>query len=271
MAAFTATALSLLAEQGHAEASKGISPRTTVAKVVGNALVIEAAQGKNNRITVERIPGVGGPFGFNRYLVTDSGDTVSQSEFTSTREHPIEAINILAGDGQDVVNCAKAGSVRLYIGGGDGVDVLGGGDAADVISGGPGNDTLGGGNGSDTLDGAGGNDTIYGHAGRDHVFGGAGSDWVTGGYYAGSSLRDGDSNFVAGGPGDDTLQGDRGAETLEGDDGDDVLEGHGGVDDVRGNAGNDTLYGIDDNMNGGLGYDRCGRSPQRAECEAFAP
>ncbi len=152
--------------------------------------------------------------------------------------------------------------------GGGAADTLTGDSAANRLDGGAGNDTLRGGGGIDTIMGGGGNDTILlaqGEAG-DNVDGGAGADlldlsgltgntavidlqagtWSTSASAATLAIANVES--LAGGGGDDLLQGDSIGNTLSGGGGNDALAGRDGDDVLNGGVGNDTL-------DGGVGLD----------------
>jgi len=105
-----------------------------------------------------------------------------------------------------------------------------------------------------------------------HVFGGRGDDtitidipgntkirtWLAGG--AGNDTIQGGNaaDHIQGGPGNDTLNGGGGDDTIEGGDGDDSLVGGTGNDAIRGDAGRDTLRGGagKNSLVGGTGIDQ---------------
>lgn len=179
--------------------------------------------------------------------------------------------------GNDTISGA-AGNDTLD--GGDGSDRLSGEDGDDTLIGGLGDDVLEGGVGNDTLLGSAGNDSLYGGEGDDTLDGGAGIDWAAymhaasavvvdlqagtatgegtdtliaienaaGSQYADTITGNGQTNYLRGELGDDTLSGGGGA---------DELDGGGGADILYGGDGGDTLYGRDgdDTLDGGAGLD----------------
>jgi hypothetical protein len=132
-----------------------------------------------------------GGFGLKATITLGGGDDTYDDRLPRT-DWP--AVDLEAGDGNDVVN---------------------GSYGADVLRGGPGNDELRGISGNDQIDGDAGNDTIHGGAGDDTVVGGAGRDSINGdGDYSNQGLsagndtiqaRDGEIDAVACGFGADTV------------------------------------------------------------------
>ena len=116
-------------------------------------------------------------------------------------------------------------------------DLLVGGELADVLNGGAGDDVLEGGGGNDSLEGNAGNDVLRGLAGDDLLDGGDGSDTLDGGQ--------GDDRLIGGGRESDVLMGGEGNDTLE-DWGRD-----GGSNYVAGGSGDDVYY-IEETRYGGL-------------------
>jgi Ca2+-binding RTX toxin-like protein len=101
-----------------------------------------------------------------------------------------------------------------------------------------------------------------------HMHGGNGRDTLAGG--GGDDTLDGDNgnDDLDGGAGDDRCHGGNGNDHLAGEDGNDDLHGGNGSDDLEGNAGNDDLLGDngaddldggdgDDSLTGGRGSDDC--------------
>jgi Ca2+-binding RTX toxin-like protein len=233
----------------------------------------------------------------------------------------LEQDNIVGTDGNDVLNGTADNDTIDGLGGNDSINGLLGDD---FLIGGLGNDALYGEAGNDTLDGGEGNDYLLAGQGINMVIGGSGddradfdysstindlsfdySDFNNGTISDGSTIREveqvlltsgsGNDNiniavttfgsFVAGGLGNDTIQGglvgDRllgeggndiifggeghesgsaaviGQLGLFGGDGDDQLFGEGGNDALYGEAGNDTLDGGEgsDYLDGGAGLD----------------
>src|SRR6266581_1015626 len=183
---------------------------------------------------------------------------------------------IAAGEG-------PAGTVREFLGGGGGNDILISGSGNDALLGGEGIDTIVAGAGDDVIwgdselvaddfdwdlntnpffhvegfiapAGVGGADTIYAGAGNDFVAAEAGDDYVDGGSGNDEIIGHDGNDTLFGGSGDDLIAGD----TLQGDiahpidpslHGDDYLDGGDGNDELVGNGGSDILFG-------GAGNDR---------------
>jgi len=151
---------------------------------------------------------------------------------------------LLGGDGDDTL-LGTSGADSLD--GGKGADSLGGGNGDDTLTGGDGNDTLDGGTGEDTADyrnnaeavsvALAGGSAISGSSDTDvvidieHVVGSAHDDAISG--------EDIDANNLAGGGGDDTLDGLSGDDLLDGGEGDDTLIGGAGGDSLVGGTGSD--------------------------------
>ncbi|MEA2735937.1 MAG: hypothetical protein QOE14_2388 [Humisphaera sp.] len=93
----------------------------------------------------------------------------------------VSAINVFAGDGDDIVVAAPGFALGFYTDGGNGNDRVVGGDGPDTFLGAAGKDQLYGGSGNDRINGAGGNDKVIGDAGADRLYGGAGNDYIDGG------------------------------------------------------------------------------------------
>jgi Ca2+-binding RTX toxin-like protein len=124
---------------------------------------------------------------------------------------------------------------------------------------GEGNDRIFGGKDTDVILGGDGDDQLFGNGNGvfefDFLVGGEGDDTVNG--------QDGD-DVVFGGPGDDELRGGGGDDHLESEGGADQFFGEGGDDRIFGGAGNDSLFGgpgddelfgeeADDLLDGGSG------------------
>jgi Ca2+-binding RTX toxin-like protein len=162
--------------------------------------------------------------------------------------HDLSRVIVSLGAGNDTVDAANLGDVRMVVSTGEGDDVgtLGAGDDRWVIVGKPGNDVVDGGAGRDTLDldasiandviviaGNGGEAAVQ-HAGstvrfanfeRVEVEAAGGNDLVDGsGVTAGLRL------ILDGGAGADTLLGGARGDVMIGGSGDDVLTGNGGRD-----------------------------------------
>lgn len=182
-----------------------------------------------------------------------------------------------SGSAQGVTITGGAGYDGLI--GSDFADTLNGGTGWDYLQGGAGNDTLNGGDGGgDTLYGGDGNDRLYVDAG-DQLFGGAGYDtlYIRGTLGFALSMSDSgvevvyggdgvdsiyaydmtESATIAGGAGNDSIDGSNYGDVLRGDAGNDIIYGFGGDDRISGGDGNDTLVGGDgaDRLDGGVGDD----------------
>lgn len=212
-------------------------------------------------------------------------DTLLTQVWYDEQEGQWKGVNVpvhaYGGDGDD----SLAGGItsdQLFGDRGDDPELLGRA-GADTISGGPGDDGIEGGEERDWIYGKGGDDRIEGGPGRDVIFGdhywqsaGAGSsddgdDIITGGPEpppAGEYDRSADDE-IAGGGGDDRIDGWYGNDLLYGDyhpfdvvhwpdptagagndeiygwDGDDEIWGGPGDDTLFGEAGNNTIYGGD--------------------------
>ena len=163
----------------------------------------------------------------------------------SDRLHGTTRADVIVGRGGDDHIGARQGKDRVC--GGRGDDTLVGGNGDDRLKGGPGNDSLSGRRGGDVLDGGLGNsdaaqfrlatkgvtaslltgtatgegaDTLVG---IEQLWGSKFADTLTG-----DALQDG--NVLAGGAGNDILDGQEGADTVAGGEGDDTLDGGPGAD-----------------------------------------
>jgi Ca2+-binding RTX toxin-like protein len=149
--------------------------------------------------------------------------------------------SIDAGDGHDAV---WAGDGNDTVVGGAGDDSVAGQAGDDSILGDAGDDSLSGHDGDDSLFGGADADTLLGGSGDDRLDGGTGNDWLAGG----------DQNdHIAGGAGSDVLDGNAGNDWISG------LNGHGDdgeTDFLNGGEGDDTLIlGRGDYATGGGGAD----------------
>lgn len=140
---------------------------------------------------------------------------------------------IEGGDGDDTLS------------GGDGSDDLHGQDGDDVLSGDEGDDTLSGGLGDDLMDGGDGDDSLLGGQGQDTLEGGEGDDALHG-YHGDDVMR--------GGEGEDALFGSLGDDILHGLS--ETGEDDGQTDFLNGGEGNDTITaGANDIVTAGDGAD----------------
>ncbi|MEE1754446.1 calcium-binding protein [Streptomyces sp. SP18CS02] len=210
----------------------------TVVEMSGGTLLVTAAQGVANDITIRRQGSVA--------VVSDGSDGVRATapcvqRSQDTAECPLPtAVQVNGQDGDDGITVSPNLDAPSTLYGGSGKDRLNGGPHADRLVGDepagvsglttatPGNDTLNGGPGNDTISGLGGNDTI------------------------------------SGGAGNDTLNGNEGNDTLNGNTGNDTLTAGSGNDSLIGEEGIDTLDAVDgvnanDSLDGGASFDSCTR------------
>ena len=158
---------------------------------------------------------------------------------------------ILAGEGDDIVNAL------------DGDDIVYGGDGDDLLEGGGGNDILHGENGNDTIIGDLDDDVLFGENGDDSLKGGFGNDALNGG--VGDDLLDGGEGLDTffGGDGFDrityvsSLNGVTVSIATEIADIDGVIETFTEVEGLIGSNYDDILSGADNDnsLDGGLGDD----------------
>lgn len=152
----------------------------------------------------------------------------------------VDYIEVLTGDGNDLVD-ASAAAVPLYLLGGGGRDTLVGGAGRDTITGGGGNDSLWGGDGDDRLNGLAGNDTAVGAEGYDRIYGGDGDDLLFGHGGVDRIWGGGGNDVIDGGAANDKLYGEAGSDTLRGGRQNDFIDGGAGERDVLfGDDGTDT-------------------------------
>jgi Ca2+-binding RTX toxin-like protein len=173
---------------------------------------------------------------------------------------------LYGGAGNDVL-LGSSGNDQLFGGADD--DYLAGGDDNDTLNGEDGADTLVGGKGLDTMNGGGGDDIFivdYNDGQSDYLIGGAGADTLSFERWgAGVTLTLGVASSTAGyfdALGDrykeiENLTGTRFNDTLTGDAGNNVLKGGAGDDVLSGGNGDDVLEGGvgSDRLNGGSGID----------------
>lgn len=226
------------------------------------------------------VDGTAGAFSFQviSNLQFSWRDAVTQADFTATSStgealmvlpRAGVGVEILAGDGDDIVNA------------GAGPDLVHGGGGNDTLNGRAGNDTLDGGAGGDVLDGGFGSDTAtYANASAGVVAtldsslaantnDAAGDTFVsienlTGSAYADTLIGDAQTNVLIGGGGDDVLVGNGGSDTLHGGDGNDTASYEFSTSSVSvsladgagtaGDAAGDALISIE-NLIGGSGND----------------
>ncbi|MBC5785395.1 hypothetical protein H8N03_20780 [Ramlibacter sp. USB13] len=226
-------------------------------------------------------------YGYGR----DGTDTITRVEYFEFRDGWRDWSNLVAGQGDGVVQAGTDADDGLY--GSMGYDTVSGGGGNDYVYTRAGDDFVYGGAGDDTLDGGAGNDYIDGGDGFDTVqFSGYSWDfdvtWDAGtgefrfidrvspghdsdvlvgveqvGFYDG--MRDIWSTYngtwpgqvLPGTAGNDYMIGTPGADTMEGYEGSDALRGQDGADVLRGGADDDLLAGGagHDVIDGGEGQD----------------
>jgi hypothetical protein len=223
----------------------------------GNNLRYRAADGEVNSLVVAVRPG--------EVAFRDPGKQIDVSRAGGRCGAPADG----------AVTCSLSGGLKVKVSLEDGDDrgeVLSG--AAD-LDGDEGDDTLLGGPGDDDLEGGDGNDLLQGGGGRDEYEGGDGIDKVdysdhtapvTGSFdgvandgSAGENEQvPGDTEFLIGGQGADTLSAGPNGSYLQGSPGTDLLIGGPGNDTIYGGKDGDELRGGDgiDRMWGDLGPDR---------------
>lgn len=184
---------------------------------------------------------------------------------------------IVARGGDDLITSGNANDRICGNGGEDQAygladnDRLQGDSQADQLLGGAGSDRMWGNRGDDEMNGEAGQDYLYGDDGRDTMTGDTGG--VEEGVLAPEPLQgEGggglttSSDFLYGGPDEDTLDGGSGIDNLYGQGSGDTLLGGTesdrmiggpGRDTFDGGDGNDTMTGAagDDNFSGGIGFD----------------
>jgi Ca2+-binding RTX toxin-like protein len=219
-------------------------------------------QGGNGDDTLESGLGLdtlNGGSGFDRTKNSGDGDfVITDNSITGPATVSligIEAVEIIAGPGDNLIDASGfsgnamlwGGGGRDVITGGTGDDWLNGNDGEDALTGGGGNDMLHGGEGADLMIGGDGNDTLNGEAGDDTIDGGSGDDQLIGEEGRDRLLgRDGDDSLY-GGPGNDQLLGHAGRDRLNGEAGNDTLLGGEEADALWGGNGNDVISGDADN------------------------
>ena len=239
----------------------------TVESVPGGArdvgrVIYTAAAGEANHVQVRPAP-------LTRVLITDTGAVITPAEGSCERvdDHTVSCpagnLEVVAGDGDDVIDADLGRDYTAHVAGGDGDDRLVsgpsddqllGGAGRDVLSGGAGNDLLRGDEGdpfADELDGGPGQDVLdYSDHGEGVVVDLVVTD-TTGARAEGDRVR-----------GFEDVTGGRGNDRLSGNDGANVLDGGLGADVLRGRAGDDELIaessagGSGDRVDAGAGADR---------------
>jgi RTX calcium-binding nonapeptide repeat (4 copies) len=194
----------------------------------GTALLVAAAPGETNRLTVTvaadqvTVADAGAGLGLSPACWTSAPGALSCSRAG------IERLAVALGDGDDTLTVA--GSLPITVDDGAG---------ADVVTGGGGADTLGGGDGADTVNGGAGDDVLLAGAGADVLNGGSGRDRADYATRTTPVALDADGVADDGGPGE--------ADLIAAD-----------VEDLTGGAAGDTLTGTAaaNTLRGGPGADR---------------
>lgn len=253
-------ALSLLIGTGVAHAATSVS-------LVGNELTVIAGPDEVNDVLLTREGDSVVVRDAGATLTAGSPCTTVAGAFVACPAAAVRSVRVELGDQDDVVRYDAAADffVQVTLDGGDGNDELEVGtsvtNTAVTHRGGAGDDTLRGGPGSDTLDGGPGADTFFGGAGDDDVSyasrtapvtadidgvgddgeanehdtimtdvdgiaGGSGDDLLT----TNPNAQAGETFFLFGGLGNDTLTGGPGKDTLVAKGGSDLLHGMGGDD-----------------------------------------
>ncbi|OYU48255.1 MAG: hypothetical protein CFE31_11385 [Rhizobiales bacterium PAR1] len=160
---------------------------------------------------------------------------------------------------------ASALSTAVSLTGSTGVNILTGGDGNDTLDGAGGTDTLTAGNGNDTVNYHGTEVTIDGENGSDTLIlvaaggitaidfrGASGLDQTTGDSVAIANFENLDASVVSAGM---AITGSVSANVLAGGLGNDTIDGNGGTDTITAGAGNDTVHywGSEASLNGGTG------------------
>jgi serralysin len=229
----------------------------------GQHLDYLAADGQTNHLTITKsevpVDNDSSPFGSVTVtyklddVVTITADA-DRCTYPTSKDKTLVVCTWLVEEGQDPASIAtfmltdKSDTVAFVNPGQDTYN-------ADEFNLGSGNDTY---TSTKYLDGS----TIVGGTGNDTItvdrlggdlsrlVGNNGSDTLR--------VKDGDSEFLDGGIGNDKLYGGTGSQFLSGGDGNDVLHGGVGADTLTGGKGNDTLYGDhgDDTLSGNSGNDK---------------
>ena len=175
--------------------------------------------------------------------ISDStGEVLLNNSSTGVLATAVTSLLVQGTAGDDVIDLQSVKSADLpsltsaiQIEAGDGDDIIDGSALGDIILAGPGDDLVYGHDGENTLSGEAGDDVMYGGAQADNIDGGDGHDLQFG--MAGDDV-------LTGGPGDDVLLGAAGSDLLRGEAGNDHLRGQGGSGDMlTGGEGLDVLHG----------------------------
>ena len=219
------------------------------------------------------------------FATPTTAGAVTPSGGVTVSNTPVAGTWTYAGGLLDSVFIGTAGNDSMI--GGNGSDTMRGNDGNDTVNGSTGNDTLYGGLGDDNITDTGGTNIMAGgdgndnfsSAGADQQIGGFGNDFHTGAGQPLAVLAGVGNDLVLGGTADDGLGGDdnsdwieggTGIDTINGDaaapfsidlmaSGDDVLTGNVGGDLLNGDGGTDVMTSITstegDSYAGGFGFD----------------
>lgn len=225
--------------------------------LVDGVLFLEGIDGVDDELVVSRIGDV--------YRAA----AVNDGFFEDFPASQVRMVSITGGSGNDTITLVDV-TVRSFLDGGPGNDIISGGAGRDTIDGGDGDDVIMGNGDRDQLFGGAGNDTLSGGNRNDTLFGGPGADVLIGGAgafdvvsYEGlaspvsvtiddlpndGASGEGDNvsptvEVFIGGNGNDFLRGSGKPNILIGGPGNDTLEGGGGNDTLIGNSGRDLLMG----------------------------
>ena len=145
-------------------ASRGFSVKTAAVGLLGRTLVITAAPGAKDNLSITRpspstVRATDFPDGFYTGSPIHAGPGCTRmGDYTANCAGLIDRIRVSSGDQADQVLSSTA--IRAWLYGGSGNDTLSGGSGDDTLSGGSGNDHLIGGPNADVLEGMGGNDQL---------------------------------------------------------------------------------------------------------------
>ncbi|MFM9963778.1 MAG: ELWxxDGT repeat protein [Planctomycetaceae bacterium] len=207
---------------------------------------------------------------------------VRDARFDGLSAALVKSINVIGGNGDNLIDLSGVtsdkftvlGGVNVSVAAGSGADTVLGSDFSDTLAGDDGADSLNGGDGGDLLTGGGGNDTLNGGNGLDLLretsdvnftltnsqLLGVGTDVLISVEQASLTGGAGNNRLIASGftAGAVTLTGGEGNDSLLGGTGNDCLLGGNGRDTLVGGEGNDKLLGqgsSGDLLTGGVGSD----------------
>jgi Ca2+-binding RTX toxin-like protein len=185
-------------------ATPAAAQATTVGYAADGALVVNAAPGERNQVSLQEDDGDAG-----KVVVYEGGAPISGPcggyQYTQDCAVGPAGVRVDLGDGDDraTVSLGLPATLKIAIAGGAGNDDLRAQAQDTILDGGPGDDALQGGDGQDTLLGGDGNDTLDGRGGADTLSGGAGDDLL-----AGDANQAPAPDVIDGGPGTDRMEDD---------------------------------------------------------------